>query len=171
MHYTLQKEVTERGSRTKYYLYDNDKLILKLDLPFTLKYIADDIVLFTKGSYNDDDSIKKDVLFNLKQGKIINEQFNKIYPFEDYAGTKRAQADIYLKYHKRLITISCFIDIYGNIVSKIIDNKEFIPFEAHLLSKRLTFLYKCLEDEENQFNGLLQNEKEKVTKLILQKNR
>ena len=169
MNYTLLKEVKETGARTKYKLYGDSGVILKLDLPFSLEIIEDDLALYTTGSYNDPIDVKKMVIFDLASGKVICDKFNKIYPFQDFDGEKRARADIYIKHHNKVITISCIIDIKGNIVSKVIDNKDCIPFEPALLDNHINFIKKSLEEEDNQFKSLLQNEEEKVLKLIRQK--
>ena len=153
-YYALDREIKDGKARSKYKLYEDDKLILKLDLPFSLEEIGEDIALFKRGGYGDDEEIQRDIIFDLKNGKVICDRFNKIYSFKDYNGKKYALADIYLKNDNRVITISCFIDIMGNIVSKVIDNRELNPFDAIYLDKHIEYLKACLESEEKQFNDL-----------------
>ncbi len=152
--YVLEREIKDGKSRSKYKLYDDGKLILNLDLPFSLKMIGPGIALFKKGGYGDDEASQKDIIFDLNNGEVICDRFNKIYDFKDYNGKKFAQADIYLKNGNQVITISCYIDILGNIVSKVIDNRELNPFDAIYLDKHIEYLQKCLKVDEKQFNDL-----------------
>lgn len=153
-HYTLDREIKDGKARSKYKLYEDDRLVLKLDLPFSLEEIGPDIALFKKGGYGDDEADQRDIIFDLKNGSVICDRFNKIYTFEDYNGKKYALADIYLKNDNQVITISCFIDPFGNIVSKVIDNKELNPFDATHLDKHIEYLKECLKVDEKQFNDL-----------------
>ena len=168
-YYNLAKEVTEVHSITKYKLYEDEKVLLKLDLPYKLDIIDKDIAVFTMGSYGDDIDKRKDVIFNLEMGKVINDKFNKIYSFKDYNGMRIARADIYVKYKDKIITLSCLIDTLGNILSKVIDDKDLNPFDKSILDKHIEYLYKCLIEEDQYFNNLLKVEEDKVAKLVLQK--
>ena len=153
-YYGLEREIKDGKARSKYKLYEDDKLILKLDLPFSLEEIGEGIALFKKGCYGDTEEDQKDIIFDLNNGKVICDRFNKIYSFQDYNGKKYALADIYLRNGSRVITLSCYIDIMGNIVSKVIDNRELNPFDAIYLDKHIEYLKECLKVDEKQFSEL-----------------
>ena len=147
--YNLRRE----GSYIVYERYEDGKVITKY-LPIEFNYITEDIINFKKDN--------KIVIYDLNKGKIISNKFNMIYDYQDYNGQKIAKAEIYIRYGNRIITLSCFIDIYGNIVSKVIDNKDLMPFNSELLDNHIKFLRMCLKDEEEQFLNILKNEEQKL---------
>lgn len=168
-YYSLSKKITEKNGMTIYRLFEDDVEILKLSLPIQLNFITDDIVLFKKENYGDSIEKKKAVLFSLKEGKVLSDEFNEIEAFNE---EKIARANIYLKSGSKLIIVSCFIDIEGNIISDIVDSLYKIPFKPKDYATYLNYLEdlkKAVKEEDDQFEALVNKSKEKINKLSLKR--
>ena len=147
-HYSLSKKITERDGVTIYRLFEDNKEILKLKLPSHVELVSEDILLFKKENYGDSKEKRKAILFDLKNGQILSDEFNEICAFNT---EKIARANIYLQSGNRVVIVSCFIDTRGNIVSDIVDSLYKVPFKPKNREAYLNYLEnlkKVVEEED-----------------------
>ena len=167
--YSLSKKVTENSGVTIYRLFDDDKEIMKKILPIDIDFVTEDIVLFKEKSYGDSIEKIKTILFDLKEGKILSDEFNEISSFNE---NRIARANIYFKSGYKFVVVSCYIDMAGNIVSPIVDNFYKVPFAMdnyEIFLDYLNNLEKAISEDDKQFEALVSKSQDKINKLCLKK--